>query len=289
MKPTVLKVSEPKVASVFADLAAMQRWEVLRRSDVPMAADELAAECRVAIDVVQRTLDRLLDAGLVVRIKASSRSRRITYRAVSKEVIFEYDEHSTDERRWVLERRESHKRYARDCIDRAHATSAIQGRNLRCFWCSISTIMNDEESRQAHRAIVDAMLVLLELEKRALARAREARSLPEPEPKPKPSGNFFIRLELQELAEPELPIPHFILADSKAARRHVAELGARANLVLAERELEVARLLATGASRPKIAAALGLSPNTIATVSKRIYSKLQVHSRAELAARMRAI
>jgi DNA-binding NarL/FixJ family response regulator len=49
----------------------------------------------------------------------------------------------------------------------------------------------------------------------------------------------------------------------------------------------IALAMAAGKSRPAIASELGLSVNTVATVSKRVYSKLMVRSRAELANRLR--
>ena len=47
--------------------------------------------------------------------------------------------------------------------------------------------------------------------------------------------------------------------------------------------------LAHGSSRPEIARRLGLSPHTVATISKRIYAKLGVRRRAELANRLGAL
>ena len=49
----------------------------------------------------------------------------------------------------------------------------------------------------------------------------------------------------------------------------------------------MAKLLEAGRSRPAIAAELGLTANTVSSLSKIIYRKLGVRSRAELAVRMR--
>ena len=48
---------------------------------------------------------------------------------------------------------------------------------------------------------------------------------------------------------------------------------------LSSRELEVLKLLVTDLSGPEIAAKLMVSPNTMRTHTKNIYSKLDVHSR----------
>jgi DNA-binding NarL/FixJ family response regulator len=59
-------------------------------------------------------------------------------------------------------------------------------------------------------------------------------------------------------------------------------------MVLSPRELQVARALEAGRSRPQIAQELGLSEHTVVTLSKRIYKKLGVHSRTELSTRLKA-
>jgi DNA-binding CsgD family transcriptional regulator len=47
-------------------------------------------------------------------------------------------------------------------------------------------------------------------------------------------------------------------------------------------ETRVFELIAAGLSAPRIAATLGVSPNTVKTHTARLFDKLGVHSRAEL-------
>jgi LuxR family maltose regulon positive regulatory protein len=56
---------------------------------------------------------------------------------------------------------------------------------------------------------------------------------------------------------------------------------------LTEREQAVLRLLAAGLGGPEIAAALVVSPSTIKTHLKNLYSKLDAHSRDQALARAR--
>ena len=78
-----------------------------------------------------------------------------------------------------------------------------------------------------------------------------------------------------------------------AVERHVllahAEVVAGAERGLTNREEQVAALVATGASNHEVAAKLGLSPKTVETHLTRIYRKLGVRSRAELAAARRTL
>ena len=59
-------------------------------------------------------------------------------------------------------------------------------------------------------------------------------------------------------------------------------------MVLTDRERQIANRLVDGETRPQVAKALGVSPNTIASATKRIYAKLGVRSRAEFVARMKS-
>ncbi len=64
----------------------------------------------------------------------------------------------------------------------------------------------------------------------------------------------------------------------------VESAAALPRLDLSPREWEVAKLVATGATNVKIAGALFISPSTVSTHLERIYGRLEIHSRAELAA-----
>jgi DNA-binding NarL/FixJ family response regulator len=59
-----------------------------------------------------------------------------------------------------------------------------------------------------------------------------------------------------------------------------SEIARRAGLT--PRESDVFELLARGWSRPYIGEALSLSSNTVASYTKRVYSKLNVHSKQQL-------
>ncbi|MBI1304478.1 MAG: hypothetical protein GC172_11935 [Phycisphaera sp.] len=64
-----------------------------------------------------------------------------------------------------------------------------------------------------------------------------------------------------------------------------AEAGA-GHPALSARERDVAVGIVAGRARSEIAARLGITPSTVATLTKRLYRKLGVHSRAELTQRL---
>ena len=56
---------------------------------------------------------------------------------------------------------------------------------------------------------------------------------------------------------------------------------------LSDREYQVALALARGLNQREVAAELGVKPGTIVTLTKRLYRKLGITRRAELATRLR--
>ena len=99
---------------------------------------------------------------------------------------------------------------------------------------------------------------------------------------------YHLGFEMRELNQPELPMAEVFMVEQALFVEHRDLLCNAASMVLSPRELEVARALDSGKSRPQIARELGLSEHTIVTLSKRIYRKLGVHSRAELSTRLKA-
>jgi DNA-binding CsgD family transcriptional regulator len=280
LNPVIVKLSDPKVAAIVADLPAMQRWEVLRRSEDPMTPQQLATACRVGVESMQHTLDRLVDAGLAVRVKATRTSKRTTYRTVGRQLVVEWNANLPDDVRWIADQRESVKQYGRRVIDRAH--SAMNRRSLNWASADIAFVLTRSEADEALKIITDALQALSQLEERAY---RRAQATPHGAETARSSG-FYAAMQLQQLEEPELPIPEYTAWEARGVAGRVEQIKKRPQSVLTAKETEVARRLAAGESRPEIAAALGLSPNTVATTSKRIYTKLGVHTRAELASRM---
>ncbi|MDC0667920.1 LuxR C-terminal-related transcriptional regulator [Nannocystis radixulma] len=79
----------------------------------------------------------------------------------------------------------------------------------------------------------------------------------------------------------------FEAADSPELQRVVAQAQARQAVAgLSERELEVARLVAQGLTNQAIATRLEIRPRTVASHLEHVYTRLDIHSRAELARRM---
>jgi DNA-binding CsgD family transcriptional regulator len=94
--------------------------------------------------------------------------------------------------------------------------------------------------------------------------------------------NYRFELQLQPLATPVLPQPVVLMRlIDREPMLGVERVDPMANL--SQRERQVAQAAVRGRSRTEIATELELKPGTIATLTKRIYRKLGVTNRIELA------
>ncbi|RME29559.1 MAG: LuxR family transcriptional regulator [Deltaproteobacteria bacterium] len=94
----------------------------------------------------------------------------------------------------------------------------------------------------------------------------------------KAGERILIRRRKARRGEPEGVLVVFVPADSDSAESE-----------LTPRELQVARMAASGATVGRIASELGLSVWTVLSHMKSIYRKLRVHNRAELVQRLQKI
>jgi DNA-binding CsgD family transcriptional regulator len=293
MTPTVLSLDSPGVMAAMADEAGMQRWEVLRRSARPLTVHELAERCGVSDSVAQATLDTLVVAGLAVRVKASARQRQITYRTASERVVIQWDRSNDTHFGFLLQQRRRYRDHSRGIIDRNDDLDArtLQGR-VR-FRGHQSYMLTPTEAAEVMKALRTAWHQITAIDERARARAlREADG---------PTGNaaqrsgaqteaehpYHIALEFRPLKTPDLPWSDLGVWEKQAVERELKYLAHAPASMLTDRELDIARRLAAGGSRPEVAKSLGVTANTIATATKRIYAKLGVRNRAEFTSRMK--
>lgn len=143
----------------------------------------------------------------------------------------------------------------------------IEGDGAAAVRCSLAAaeILCEHDALESDRALIEAHEYEAELnpdgtQLRVLLERSEAR----------PSAHFAERCRLA------LRRRGFRLARKAPPRRGP----------LSDRELEVARLAAKGLSKAAIAKALFISPHTVGTHIKKIYTRLEINSRAALASWM---
>lgn len=81
MRDDSMKLNDPAMLRALQDIPTMQRWEILRRTKRAMTAAELAAEAGATVEATLRSLDLLVAAKIAIAVPATSRRRRVAYRA----------------------------------------------------------------------------------------------------------------------------------------------------------------------------------------------------------------
>lgn len=295
-KPLVLKLSDQKVLAAVRDFRTMQRWEVLRRRHGPASAQEFAAACSATYEEAVASLDLLLEGGFVLRRKATAKCRHVTFEAAAETILVAFDSTDEAQREWINSQRREIRRICREAVDSRLDQGRPAGPRKQYVEVNRVASLTQDEAARATVILQSAFDAIREIEREA-----EARSLRRASEGQRTAHGEKVA-EVAEIAEDEsryvltasivpvgaafLPFPSINFIDEGLAARRFDALASDPEAILTQHELRIARRLAAGASRPAVAKALGLSINTIASASKRIYAKLGVHTRAEFAARM---
>lgn len=271
-----LEISDPAVLRVLLDTPTMQRWEILRRTQRSTSAEELATKSKSTVAESQRSLDRLIEARLVRVVPATARSRKITYRAAMERLFLVWDRSNPEAiaaRQAVDDSMRDHSRRVQDEAESLVRAGKLEPKNVGG---ALSVMLSAEDSAKVREAFRALYTLLVEGDQRA----RSHPDLPGCTP-------YHIAFSQTRLGEPQPPMAEFFVIDKDSARKDPTVFLEAPSKLLSPREFQVAKMLEAGRSRPSIAAEIGLTPNSVSSISKSIYRKLGVRSRAELAARMR--
>ena len=262
---------------VLRDIRTMQRWEILRRSQRGHAVAQLAFESRSSLAETQEALDRLEAVGLVEKQRMNARTKQIRYQAAMERLVISFDKSAEVDRELMREVEHGMREYSRSVIDGCDSIRRSNEKGRVSIHGVTSVVLTVDDACAVRDAFRGAYALLVEAERRA----RQSEDSVE-------KRGYHLGFEMRELNQPELPMAEVFMVEQALFVEHRDLLCNAASMVLSPRELEVARALDSGKSRPQIARELGLSEHTIVTLSKRIYRKLGVHSRAELSTRLKA-
>jgi DNA-binding CsgD family transcriptional regulator len=276
MRDVSLELKDPRVLRALQSVPAMQRWEILRRSPRPMGVPELAREARATVEDVRASIALLETAGLAVAAAGSNHGREPAYQAAMDRLFVLWDRNDSESAAAWRSIGKSMRDHSRQVVDLALDRPGSEHAMHRGGGSSMSVLLSDADALRLREAMLSIYSMLAEAD----TRARAGKSGDDVRP-------YHVATQLQHIDETPLPAAEFFVMESGVMARDRAALSAVVHLVLSPRELEVARLLEGGLSRPDIARKLGLSAHTVASVSKSIYRKLGVRNRAQLAARVR--
>lgn len=270
----------PGLAELLADPFNRSVWELLRRRGRASTVDELATVAAVPRETVARALAQLQVLGLVRLAFEPGTRRRVAYKIAQERLVVTYDQRDRSQAEAAHAIRAQVAEHGRSVLETARAQATHHDTDTIEVHRSMS-LNRDEvtELRRRVRAVTDYIDQV------------EASSQERPQ-----LCNFHMAIEmrpLKELVLPTAPLHVVVGSDAKDADEQGAtplrpmNTGGRAK-VLSVREREIARYLADGKSCPEIAEGLGLSVNTVRTITKRLYAKIGIRRRAELVNWLRA-
>lgn len=254
----------------------MQRWEILRRAQRPFTVDELAQSACTSLDEAQRSLGMLAEAGLVAMKPAETRRQETTYRAPMERLFLSWDRSDPEAAAAWRVLGESMRDHSRRVQDETTARPGSEQFSPSNFVGWSSVLLLEEDASRVRQAFRSAYALLAEADERARSRSGAETAHP-----------FHVAFTLMRMWELDLPMAEFFVIEKTNCEIDQRIVRSTAERILSPREFQIAKLLESGKSRPAIAKELGLTANTVASLSKIIYRKLGVGSRAALSARMK--
>lgn len=259
---------------VLTDAEAMIAWECIRRARSCSAA-EVAGQTGRKLAEVHSAIDRLMAAGLVVRKSASRGKRTATFSVATPELRIAIGGITAAAVDTLVGRWEASVEQRFHRITRARAGTRRE--SDRRFFGMEWAYLGPEDKLRVSALVRELCAVFM------AAKERHAASHPDGSPPSDPAHEpYGFLLRLLPVTEPEPPMPSIVFRRLPAEQEAVRQREGADRSSLSPREREIALALARGESRPAVAKRLGLSPYTVVSLSRRVYGKLGVRSRAQL-------
>ena len=250
-----------------------------------MSARELATACSLSYEEAIASLDLLLEGGFVVRRRATAKCRHATFQVAADSILVAFDPTQAEQREWINSQRREIRRYSREAVDSYFDGVKPPGAKKQYIETYRAPRLGQSDVMRVSKILQQAFDAILEIEREAEARAHrdaaaggtgEAEEL----------SQYIVAAQAVAVGVGILPLPNISLMEATLVPNRFSVIASSPKRLLTERELEVAERLASGESRPEVAKSLGVSTNTIASATKRIYAKLGVTNRAEFVSRM---
>jgi len=277
LRIVITDLSQRGVAELLTDSVAMRCWGALRRSHRGTDARSIAAAARTTAARAQSSLDTLVSLGLAARLGGARDRRASTYRSSGAELVVAWRPQDAAHRATVSRIEEERALDLRDAIEALGGRGIERNARDATHVLGATAHMTARERSELSRLVLDIERLVL------TAQQRDERRSPLDAP-----PNVIVSTALAPVAPTTPTVPCVFLVPEAGVRAVSERLAAGPMDQLSGREREVAAALALGLSRKAIAAQAGLAEGTIVTLSRRVYRKLGVHNRAELATRLGA-
>lgn len=251
-------------------------WEIVRRHRGPATVADVASRTGRGVPDSQRALDTLVDARLMQRVPGRGSRRAAGYEvAESSILVIGFDPRDDGDNGRLRKFADRYAEHARGIIDGARAARAADGEWMLDLFFPVR--LDPVEQAELRRRIEDLQDFLCNIQAKPAAEgAPDAHRC-----------NYQLVLQAHPTRSPVLPLPMFHFVQRSHAHEAIARFRSAHMRGLSPRERQVALELIKGRTRPEVATQLGISTNTVATICKRLYAKLGIRTRTQLAARLR--
>jgi DNA-binding CsgD family transcriptional regulator len=271
-----VSISDKGVVQAVREPRHRMILELVRRMSRAAAPSDLVRLSGMTSEEVWRSVDALEAAGLLSRKPARARRREPAFRAVADAVVVGFDPQSSEEVAAVEEIHRSMVEHARSQVDAAHRAHPVGSGGLQ-FRAYVPMRLSASQLEELRR--------IMHLLHRFLETVGSGETIADPiEPQ---ECNYQLMLELGRPCPGLLPMAPIAFAPRTEAPSIETRIRRLRLDELSPRERAVAVAMVDGRSRPEIAKELGVSLNTVASIGKRVYAKLGVRRRAQLASRLR--
>lgn len=269
-RATVDVLSRPECGGIF---------EVIRRFGRAVPAAQVAEACGLPLTQAMEGIDALVSVGLVESVRPRAPRRVFAYRAACSRIVVIFDSRDPGESAEVLRLQRLATQDADEAMARVPDAPLDGVRGSAWHQTRIKCHLRPEHlkglGQRLHAVAEYLMQVALEE--------------PPAGDSATPLCNFVVGMNLVPLQVPLLPSAPIVAVPRTAQHAAIASQRSTRFAGLTVRERQVAVALRDGRTRIEIARDLGISPNTVGTITRKLYAKLGVHRRAELVTRLAGI
>lgn len=268
-------LSDPAVVQAIREPLTRSVLEVVRRFNRAATPSEIGRVSGLEFIAIRRGLDLLEEAGLVGRRPAEGDRREPAFFAVCDALIVTFNRGDPAQIALLEELDQRVMDHARARLNDARVARPTGTSGFR-FRGYIPMKLDPEELAEM-KSILHGLHRFFEKvsSKQRIVDDSESQEC-----------NYHALIDISPAAPGLLPMAPISFVSEHEALSLERMIETRRIDNLSPREKDVAVALARGRSRPEIAAELRLSINTVASIGKRVYAKLGVSRRAELAARL---
>ncbi len=277
----VLDIRTPGATEALSDLLVLSVWEVLRRRGASSTAAEIGRSTHTSLPRVHAALDALESLGLVARSSTSSRAPRRSKQAgwmVTRDTI------AVGFRRGDQHDRAHIARMSR-LFDKERRAGIKGNSKAQPEMLPHEFSYNGMHSAALSPAEHDELLGLLTDLGKFFQRCNlkfDGTRADAPQ-----YCNCHMTVDVEALRAGVLPLPTMQIVDMDLATDLVPTMAQKPLAGLSPRERDVAKRLSSGSTIAVVAKALSLSEHTVRELTRRVYRKLGVSSRAQLGSKLK--